>query len=527
VGWSQPPRTQFRTSVLMSRLSNPTHIAFLPNGKIYVLSKNGLIQLHDPATGTTTTAATLTVSNVREDGLHSLVLDPEFATNRRVYVLFGSLTPSQSIVVARYTVLANDNLDMNSRVNIISIPYSLTASDEHNTGCLGFDTLGNLLIGLADNTNNFFSGPTLGFSPRDPARPNYDAQRSAANSNDLRGKILRIHPEDDGTYTIPAGNLFEKGMAKTLPEIYVMGLRHPFRLTVDSRTGWLYWAEPGPNATADNASQGPRGYDIVAMAKTAGNYGWPYCRGNHFCYNAYNYSTNVGGAAYNPNALQNTSSNNTGITDLPPARPALIWYPYNATGTAFPVFGNAGANTSMLGMVYHFDASLDNPNKIPAYYDKHLFIYDHNRSVVHAVELDDDGGVVEVKRFWDQSPNNPILNPIDMKLGPDGAFYFLGWGNTGYPNNANTGNLVKLDYTGPADPVALRRPLHVKRTESRMVTLGTARFLRLPRGARSADLFDLRGVHAWHWDGPAVAGPVTVAAPSSRSGLLRLMIHYE
>ena len=53
------------------------------------------------------------------------------------------------------------------------------------------------------------------------------------NTNDLRGKVLRIKVNDDGSYTIPAGNLFAPGTARTRPEIYAMGFRNPFRIQVD------------------------------------------------------------------------------------------------------------------------------------------------------------------------------------------------------------------------------------------------------------------------------------------------------
>jgi cytochrome c len=63
----------------------------------------------------------------------------------------------------------------------------------------------------------------------------------------LRGKILRIHPEPDGTYSIPPGNLFV-GDSLHRPEIYIMGVRNPFRFCIDPITNALYWAEVGPNA---------------------------------------------------------------------------------------------------------------------------------------------------------------------------------------------------------------------------------------------------------------------------------------
>jgi DNA-binding beta-propeller fold protein YncE len=57
----------------MRGLSNPTSIAFRPDGRIYITLKNGTIRVVNPTTGDTSTAASLPVGNAREDGLHSLV----------------------------------------------------------------------------------------------------------------------------------------------------------------------------------------------------------------------------------------------------------------------------------------------------------------------------------------------------------------------------------------------------------------------------------------------------------------------
>jgi cytochrome c len=67
-----------------------------------------------------------------------------------------------------------------------------------------------LFIAVGDNTNPHNPGYYNSIDER-KGRENWDAQRTAANTNDFRGKILRIHPEPDGSYTIPAGNLFPKG----------------------------------------------------------------------------------------------------------------------------------------------------------------------------------------------------------------------------------------------------------------------------------------------------------------------------
>ena len=121
------------------------------------------------------------------------------------------------------------------------------SSTNHEAGSLAFGPGGELYISTGDNTNPFESN---GFNPIDerPGRAIFDAQRSAGNTNDLRGKILRIKPQPDGTYEIPAGNLFPADGSAGRPEIYVMGNRNPFRISIDAETGWLYWGEVGPDA---------------------------------------------------------------------------------------------------------------------------------------------------------------------------------------------------------------------------------------------------------------------------------------
>ncbi len=108
---------------------------------------------------------------------------------------------------------------------------------------------------MGDDINPFASD---GYAPIDEraGRANFDAQKTSGNTDDLRGKILRIHPEPGGTYTIPSGNLFPQGTAKTQPEIYAMGFRNPFRFAVDSETGWISMADYGPDAGNANANRG-------------------------------------------------------------------------------------------------------------------------------------------------------------------------------------------------------------------------------------------------------------------------------
>jgi cytochrome c len=118
---------------------------------------------------------------------------------------------------------------------------------------------GCLYISTGDNTNPF--NDSEGYAPIDerPDRGPWDAQKSSANTNDLRGKILRIKPTSEGGYTIPEGNLFPKGTPKTLPEIFAMGFRNPWRFNIDPKTGYVYVGDVGPDAGGDREERGPRG----------------------------------------------------------------------------------------------------------------------------------------------------------------------------------------------------------------------------------------------------------------------------
>lgn len=311
----------------------------------------------------------------------------------------------------------------------------------HVGGGMVFDKAGNLYLSTGDNT---FSRSSDGFTPIDerPGEGPRDAQKSSGNTNDLRGKILRIHPEPDGTYTIPQGNLFPKGTPKTRPEIYTMGNRNPWRLTIDPKTGWLLWGEVGPDGSNPSELRGPRSYDEFNVAKKAGNYGWPYFNGKE-AYRDYNFATKQSGDWWDPLKPVNNSPNNTGLNVLPPTVDPLIWYPY-AASEEFPELGSGGRSAVGGPIFYQSDFRKNAKSLFPAYYEGKWIITDWVRGWMQAVTLDANGKLVSMERFL---PNMVLYGPIDMKFGPDGALYVLEYGNGYFKDNPEAA-LVKIEYNG-------------------------------------------------------------------------------
>lgn len=431
---------------------DPMELSVAKDGRVFWAERAGVVKMWSPESKKTTTIASLPVFSGLEDGLLGMTLDPKFLENHWVY-LNRSLPDTQSgtdgkksgiIRVSRFN-LNGEQLDIASETPIIDVR---TQREQccHVGGSLGFDSQGNLFMSIGDNTNPFDSD---GFSPVDerPDRSPWDAQKSAANANDLRGKVLRITPKAEGGYTIPAGNLFPVGTPGTRPEIYAMGCRNPFRVSIDPKTGTLYWGDVGPDAGGMNETRGPAGYDEVNQARKAGNFGWPYFVGENRAYWHWDFVKKTNDFKHDAAKPVNRSPNNTGIADLPPAQPAFISYPAGPS-TKFPVLNAGGGRTAMAGPVYYFDPALQSPHKLPKSLDRCLFIYEWSRNWIVAVHLDEKENM---ERSADGKPrmericaNMTFKRPMDLELGPDGCLYLIEYG-TAWGNNKDT-QIVRIEY---------------------------------------------------------------------------------
>ncbi|MFW6725107.1 ThuA domain-containing protein [Streptomyces sp. MAR4 CNY-716] len=454
-----PTESSFEKVALDDNTANPMELAVAPDGRVFYVELAGTVKIYDPETSAVKTAAQIPVHRGNENGLLGVALDPDFETNNWLYLFYSAPSPEVQHV-SRFTVDGN-TLDMASEKVMLEIPHQREVCC-HSAGSMQFGPDGNLFVSLGDDTAHFASD---GFTPIDgrvhdeqtseDAKHSYDARRTSGNTNDLRGKILRITPQDDGTYTIPEGNLFPPGTDKTRPEIYTMGHRNPFRIAVDDETGWVYAGEVGPDAGADNPDRGPRGYDEWNQIREPGNYGWPYCIADNQAYREWDFATGTPGESFDcENGPANKSPFNTGLETVPPAKDAFIYYPYGPS-PQFPELPEGGGRSAYAGDVYHYDPELLGDGQFPEYYDDAVFVMEWSRKWIGALRLDENGNYKSFEQFM---PNTLFRSPHDMEFGPDGAMYLIEWGmdfNYGGGSVNPDSGLYKINYTkGARTPIA-------------------------------------------------------------------------
>ena len=505
----------------------------------------GTIHQWDPDTGEVTLLTTLDVMGNRgsgdelvknEEGLLGIVTDPAFAENGWIYVYW---MPHESIdterrvglrTVSRFTYdPAGPSIDQSTRVDLLSWETQIHSCC-HAGGGMAFDDAGNLYIGSGDSNSSGGSGGYSGNNwTQEYAGISFqDARRTSGNTNDLNGKIIRIHPEDDGTYTIPAGNLFtgnEEGGGKTRPEIYVMGVRNISRLQIDADTDWLTAGWVGPDAGEPSPTWGPAKYETGAVITRAGNHGWPFCMGDGQPYrDRSNEDAEEPADWYDCDDLVNTSPRNTGLVDIPDMTPNNIWYSPQGGGPVFPErddgsgvptyeqdestytipYLTGGGQAIMSGPTYR--ASQVDPDSDvawPSYWEGKWLIGDQSNANNRVAVTMDPATVHDHGRPAFGEDLRHIVEPgtgddqlqswMDAKFGPDGALYLLDYGGGFFSLHENQ-KLVRVVYTGgPPTPAPAVRPI----VEPGSSVQGVA-----DQGTPTRMAFDgaAAGGVAWEWD---------------------------
>jgi cytochrome c len=424
-------------------LDEPMVFQVLPDGRAFIAERKGTLKVYDPAAGGVKVAGALAVNTAGnyEQGLVGFTFDPGFAENNRVYLYYFHPTEAKA-VFSRWEI-RNDVLVANSEKVMMEWPAQRETCC-HTGGGMTWDRDGNLLITVGNNRGNNGSAQT----DERPGRAAWDDQGGTANSNSLEGKILRIHPEPDGTYTIPKGNLFPPGTPKTRPEIFSMGHRNVWRVSTDSATGYVYWGEVGPDNREDSEI-GPRGYDEFNQARGPGFFGWPYFVADQ-AFPFWDYTTGRPMAKKDPLKPTNTSPNNTGLTELPPVAPPFIYY-HGGVMEKFPALGSGG-RCAIGGPIYHRTDFREPKRPWPPYFEGKWIIAEFSRRLILSVGMAPNGDFQSLERIL---PDYHPVEPIDLKFGPDGDLYVLEYGGRWFQASPDA-KLVRIEFeAGNRRPVAV------------------------------------------------------------------------
>jgi cytochrome c len=537
-------------------LSEPIGFDVLPDGRVIQTDRRGGVRLHDSELNQTTVLAQIPVYMASEDGMYGPAIDNDFETNKWVYLYYSpptvkDVTLSTGEIVTQTTPTANApntgtspavwdpwvgyfqlsrftfveatestpaHLDMASEQEILRVPVNRGACC-HVAGDIDFDNDNNLWLVTGDDTPAG-GGGSGGFGPFNDQltaaglfnAPHVDARRSSLNTNDLRGKILRITVEDGeigsaeantlgGAYTVPTGNLFSIGEEKTRPEIYAMGFRNPFRIQVDENDV-AYITDYSPDSQTPTNFRGPAGTGRVMVVREPSNYGWPLCYKTDLPYYRWNFVTSqplddpaqVHECDNPQQGPQNTSRWNLeggptvepGLEYNPPITDPEVWYSftpenravnplgtpcfeyYNGSGTTncprlFPELATGGVGPHGATM-YHYDADNPDPTKFPPYYDGSIFFGEFTRDMLREIRLDSQNRVFKINELLacggvgtpaSARAGFECDNPMDMQFDEDGHFYLLTYGD-GFFNINNDAGMYRWDYVkGQRAPIAI------------------------------------------------------------------------
>jgi glucose/arabinose dehydrogenase len=267
-GRSAPPVPDLAVELIASGLTNPVFVtaAHGDNSRLFVLEQTGMVRVVELATRTVREQPFLDLSDEiemgHEQGLLGLAFHPKFAENGTFYVNFiapGGAADEGVTVVRQYRVSAIDPnvADAATAKDVLRIEQPQA---NHNGGWIGFSP-------RAADENNLYIATGDGGAAFDEGRGHIEPGGNSQSLASLHGKVLRIHVDpQNGSYTIPQGNPFTGPAARG--EIWLYGLRNPFRCSFDRGTGDLWIADAGQDEREEvniQPATNPRGGE---------NYGW-------------------------------------------------------------------------------------------------------------------------------------------------------------------------------------------------------------------------------------------------------------
>jgi glucose/arabinose dehydrogenase len=250
------PVAGFSDTLVASGFTQPTAIAFLPDGRMLVTEKTGALKLYNA--GTVTTLTTIPVCTTSEMGLLGVAVDPAFSSNGFVYLYRSAPDSGGSCAdsIGRFNMVMRLTMSGNSFVpgSLVQLQPGVlemrTDNGNHDAGTVRIGPDNKLYVSVGDT------------GVGDSGNPGQATNPYSQDLNALEGKVLRL--ELNGAPA--AGNPYI-GVAGR-DEVWASGLRNPFRFGFDPATGSLWLGDVGQNTIEE--------LDIIV---SGGDYAWPHCEG--------------------------------------------------------------------------------------------------------------------------------------------------------------------------------------------------------------------------------------------------------
>ena len=412
---TDPPGGNDLTSqTLYTGLVQPTSIDFSPDGQnTYITEQRGIVKVARNGVVSNFIDIRDIVNGTRDRGLLDLAVHPDFENNPYIYLLFTYDPPevfqnqsnslagpdrngnragrlirvtadaatnyttavagSEVVIVGSNSTWDNFNAFTNSTTNFNEPPAGINAdgsnvqdfiatdSESHTVGAVEFGPDGALYVSIGDGTS---------YNRVD------DRTVRVQDIDNLSGKVLRVDPiTGEGLSDNP---FYNGNPDANRSKVYQLGLRNPFRMTIDQATGQVYVGDVGWTQWEEINAAGP-----------GANFGWPFYEGG------------------SGNSLQTN-----GYRDLPEA--AAFYSDITVTPAIYALnHGATGINAIVLGDIY-------TGSTYPSEYQGDLFFNDLGQGIVRNVSFDASGNITNVETF---TTGAQIV--VQIVQGPDGNLYYV------------------------------------------------------------------------------------------------------
>jgi glucose/arabinose dehydrogenase len=254
-----PNAVTLEIDVIAGGLASPVDVAAADDGsgRVFVVEQAGRIRLIQAGRLVTRPLLDIRerIASGGERGLLGLALHPDFPSDPHLFVDYTDVNGDTVVSEFRLDATDGDIADPDSERILIQIDQPF---ENHNGGAVAFGSDGMLYVSTGD-----------GGSGGDP-------EGNGRRLDTLLAKILRIDvdgaPEGDKPYRIPADNPYLDD-AEALPEIWLTGLRNPWRMRFDDATGDLWIGDVGQGAWEE--------IDVAPLTHGGLDFGWNVMEGTH------------------------------------------------------------------------------------------------------------------------------------------------------------------------------------------------------------------------------------------------------